>query len=354
MIVNGLEKWLGVGRADSEFRESSFIFISLTVLTSILTFFVYYNVFVIPSLLLAAIEAIGILFCLFSYYFLWQSRDPRVAAIILVSVMTSISLLFILGTGNDEFALAFCFLTPVIAIFILGYKLGSLFSLANFICVAYICITDMDNWSPVYFDSISFVHLTTIYFFLFSVSYFYDAGRRRTMVLLEESNRQLQVLSNTDGLTNISNRRFMEKLLLDAQVGQWVAIIDIDDFKQVNDEYGHEVGDKVLVSIANILQASVKGIGHVGRWGGEEFLTLFTDTTEDVIESHINQWQKSITDYDFGIGRSVTISCGIAPHLDRFNTSTFSHADEALYRAKTSGKNCFRFSVAHEFTENSI
>ncbi|MBW3695064.1 GGDEF domain-containing protein [Vibrio sp. T187] len=344
MITNGLEKWLGISRTDNDFRESSFIFVSLTALTSILSFFVYYNIFVIPVPLLALIESIGIAFCLCSYFFLWRSRAPRVSAFIMVSVMTSVSLLFIIGTGNSEFALAFSFLTPVIAIFILGYKVGSLFSVVNFAIIAYFCLTDMHNWPPVSFDTISFVHLTTIYLFLFSVSYFYDSGRRRTMIQLEESNRKLHALSNTDALTNLSNRRHMETLLSEPSRAKWVAIIDIDNFKSINDQHGHEVGDHVLIHTAQLLKACIGTDGQVGRWGGEEFLLAFNISDPTRIEKHVSQLQQTIAEYDFGIGREVTVSCGAAFHQENIHSTTFRRADEALYKAKALGKNCYQFA----------
>lgn len=341
MLTNGLEKWLGMSRTHEDYREGLFVFASLTVLSLILLFLTYYNTFYIPNLLLASIEGTGLGFCLLAYYWLWKSRSIKAAATSMVTVMTCVSLIFIIGTGHNEFALAFSFLTPVVAVFVLGYKVGAFFSLVNFAVVAYICIIDMHNWPPVPFNTISFIHLTIVYLFLFSIAYFYDSGRRKTMALLQESNRQLHILSHTDMLTQLFNRRHMEELLLEPQKIHWVAIIDVDDFKKINDDCGHDVGDEVLVQTARIIERQIDNSGEVGRWGGEEFLIAFEVEDFSVVEKRVEGIQQAISRHDFGIGRIVTISCGLALHQETKKTDTFRRADEALYQAKASGKNCY-------------
>lgn len=345
MLTNGLEKWLGLSRTQEEFRENAFVFASLTVLSAVLTLFVYYNTIFIPNLLLASIEAVGLVLCFFAYYWLWQSRNVKVAATIMVSVMTAVSLLFIVGSGHSEFALAFSFLTPVVAIFVLGYRVGALFSLLNFAAIAYVCLIDMHNWPPIPFDTISFIHLSIVYLFLFAIAYFYDSGRRKTLTLLKESNRKLQALSHTDMLTQLYNRRHMEALLVEPKKVQWIAIIDIDDFKKINDDYGHEVGDHVLIQTARILESKVETNGKVGRWGGEEFLIIYETSDYDVVEASLKAIHSSLATHEFGINRPVTISCGISVHNELVKTDSFRKADEALYQAKHSGKNCYRLAM---------
>ncbi|MEH0759747.1 GGDEF domain-containing protein [Vibrio sp. 16] len=344
MLNNGFEKWLGISRTDESYRESLFVFSALTVLSAILGLLALYNIFYIPSLLLAAIEITGLGLCLMAYFWLWRNRSVKIAATIMVSVMTSVSLLFIVSSGHNEFALAFAFLTPVVAVFVLGYKIGSVYSLVNFAVVAYICLIDMHNWPPFPFDTISFIHLTIVYLFLFSIAYFYDSGRRKTMALLRESNRQLQILSHTDMLTQLFNRRHMEALLLEPKKVRWVAIIDVDDFKRINDDYGHDVGDQVLVQTARILEQQIDSVGQVGRWGGEEFLIAFEVEDCALVERYVRAIHAAVEGNDFGLGHPVTISCGLALHQDTSQTATFRRADEALYQAKTSGKNCYRLA----------
>lgn len=346
MFTSVFEKWLGMSRSHEDFRDSLFVLIAVSILSSVLVLFVYYNIAIVPNLVMASIEITGLVFCLLAYYFLWKGREVNLAANIMVSVMTSISLLLIYGTGHQEFALAFAFLTPIVSIFVLGYRVGSVFSLLNFAIVAYICVTGMDYWLPVYFDDISFIHLSAVYFFLFLTAFFYDSGRRKTMAMLKESNRQLQNLSHTDMLTQLYNRRHMEGHLKEVGRVNWVAILDIDDFKKINDEHGHDVGDRVLIKIARILSSKMDKFGHVGRWGGEEFLIAFEVAERAEVEAQIESIQSAISSYDFGIKRPVTLSCGIALHNNSVKSSTYRRADEALYQAKASGKNRYRMAAS--------
>ncbi|MCE2596695.1 GGDEF domain-containing protein [Motilimonas cestriensis] len=345
LFYSRIEAWLNQSRSDEEFRENSFVFVSLTILIAILSFLLYYNVFIIFIPILALIHGMGVVSGLAGYYFLKNRRSTRTAGIITVTIMTTISLLFIIGTQNREFALAFCFLTPVIAVFILGYKLGSFFSLINFAVVAYFCLTEMQNWHPVPFDTISFIHLTIIYFFLFSISYFYDSGRRHTMRLLKESNLQLKALSTTDVLTGLPNRLKMEELLLNFDEVKWIAMLDVDDFKSVNDNYGHDIGDRVLKVIAKQLANTIGDDGVAGRWGGEEFLIAFYISDVDAIEKKLIELQAKIAAKNFGLERNVTVSCGATPHQSHMHRTAFRRADEALYRAKASGKNCYKLDM---------
>jgi diguanylate cyclase (GGDEF)-like protein len=203
----------------------------------------------------------------------------------------------------------------------------------------------MHNWPPIPFDTISFIHLSIVYLFLFAIAYFYDSGRRKTMALLKESNRQLQALSHTDMLTQLFNRRHMEALLHEPQKVQWLAIVDIDDFKKINDDYGHDVGDQVLIQTARTLEDETKNVGQVGRWGGEEFLIAFEVADYSIIEERMSAIQTIIASQDFGLKRPVTISCGVAHHQSAVKAEAFRRADEALYQAKNSGKNCFHVAA---------
>lgn len=340
-VVNGFEKWLGVSRDHEDYRESWFVFASLSLLSVLLAMLTYYNTWVVPSYLLASIEASGLVFCLLGHFFLWRNRNVSVAALLLVLVMCVVSLLFIVGSGHSEFALAFAFLTPVVAVFVLGHKLGSVFSLINFAVVFYVCLIDMENWPPIPFDGMSLAHLSIVYLFLFLTAYFYESGRRRTMALLNESNRQLKILSHTDTLTQLFNRRYIETLLLEQERIQWIALVDVDNFKAINDEFGHDVGDRVLLQTARILREQLAGYAHVGRWGGEEFLIAFEISDYAVVERRVKDIQLSIANYDFGTGSPVTISTGVAKHDAAAMIMTFRRADEALYQAKSAGKNCF-------------
>lgn len=116
-------------------------------------------------------------------------------------------------------------------------------------------------------------------------------------------------------------------------------MIDVDDFKKINDRLGHDVGDSVLSNLARCLEKVVEPGDSVGRWGGEEFLVSIDAGHEQIAKEKVQRLLDSIAQYDFAIGQPVTVSIGLALHQPEYHRSALLHADEALYRAKASGKN---------------
>lgn len=159
-----------------------------------------------------------------------------------------------------------------------------------------------------------------------------------------DSESKLSDMAHTDQLTGLFNRHYTSTYLNVLQeeitTDHWVAIVDIDDFKYINDHYGHNCGDYVLVELGKILQERCKGC-VVSRWGGEEFLIIATGEKQDIqilesvrqdIESHLFHYQDKNV--------SVTATVGTAYYeegqpLDRW----IQNADNKLYQGKQTGKN---------------
>ncbi|MGR2889594.1 GGDEF domain-containing protein [Vibrio vulnificus] len=165
------------------------------------------------------------------------------------------------------------------------------------------------------------------------------------MKLLMLSNVKFQQLSITDKLTQLPNRLYIEDLLVSSKQVYWIVILDVDDFKKINDNYGHDVGDRVLQIIANKIQKNVSGSGVACRWGGEEFLIAFYLQDIEMVKETIVRLQQDVVSFDFGLNQSITFSCGGAPHQPRHYRNAFCQADEALYRAKKAGKNSFFYDL---------
>ncbi|NOQ64805.1 MAG: diguanylate cyclase [Methyloprofundus sp.] len=164
---------------------------------------------------------------------------------------------------------------------------------------------------------------------------------------LKKYNRLLQHLSVTDKLTNVNNRikldRQLEILLKQAQ-GKHHAfsliLLDMDHFKNINDTYGHLVGDYVLKTLAAILEDNIQPTDTLGRWGGEEFLILCPEKNAlqaQVLAEHLRHL---IAAYPFEHYIKLTASFGIAGYYqDDESDSLIKRADDALYRAKEQGRN---------------
>jgi diguanylate cyclase (GGDEF)-like protein len=121
-----------------------------------------------------------------------------------------------------------------------------------------------------------------------------------------------------------------------------VAIFDLDDFKQINDTYGHENGDIVLKTFADILYRGVKSIDYVFRWGGEEFLVVFSCEKSQAVAA-AERVLREIENYPFefnGEEVRMTATCGIAGYVHNSNASMLIEiADSKLYVGKNNGKN---------------
>jgi two-component system, cell cycle response regulator len=166
---------------------------------------------------------------------------------------------------------------------------------------------------------------------------------------------QMRHLAETDPLTNCFNRRaLMEKLEQEMDRAARYAtmltcmMVDIDNFKQINDTYGHLVGDRVLKQLANLLKREQRSVDIVARYGGEEFVVLLPETTNAESRNFAERILRRVSTHDFGEqGRPVrvTISAGIASYPDERvsdGESLLRLADTHLYRAKSDGRNRFR------------
>ncbi len=170
-----------------------------------------------------------------------------------------------------------------------------------------------------------------------------------TAAELRAANEELRQMADTDELTGLGNRRVIDQMVRTAclhaknfNIGLTIGLIDIDDFKSVNDTYGHTEGDKVLKTISEILKTEIEKIpsGIVGRWGGEEFLLVLPNVTIDEAKNKTDEIRRIIENTDFGEVGHKTISTGLTSYvLNDTADDVFQRADDALYKAKETGKN---------------
>lgn len=172
---------------------------------------------------------------------------------------------------------------------------------------------------------------------------------------LEEANDKLQVLANIDGLTGVLNRRaFVEQLEMLARLKPKVALlmIDIDHFKQINDSYGHAIGDQVLKRLSAVFIEMKREHDRVGRFGGEEFMVLLQDISSKGLESYCRRLMDAVHQLDFsdiGPVTGITVSVGttMAVLTPRTIDDLIQQADEAMYQVKNSGRDNFRHAHQH-------
>lgn len=160
-------------------------------------------------------------------------------------------------------------------------------------------------------------------------------------------NKELEILATTDKLTGLINRLGLDDIinkLIENKNNFGVIMVDVDFFKNVNDKYGHQVGDEVLVKIASILKYFVRNSDYVGRWGGEEFLVVCLDIRKDSLVRLAEKLKKSIKEYEMIKGEIITCSFGVTKKRNKDTLELIlKRADNALYISKNSGRNKVTF-----------
>jgi len=170
---------------------------------------------------------------------------------------------------------------------------------------------------------------------------------------LREANKRLEALADTDGLTGLFNRRYLDGLLLrelqrtaryKTPIG--VVLLDIDHFKQVNDTFGHAMGDEVLRNVAKVVMAGVRVTDSVARYGGEEIAIVFTQTPIQGVAEVTERLRARLEQFEHvydgnTVHRSASFGVGVfdgrgVPLTPR---ELVERADRALYHAKRSGRN---------------
>ncbi|CAK0751792.1 GGDEF domain-containing protein [Gammaproteobacteria bacterium] len=160
-------------------------------------------------------------------------------------------------------------------------------------------------------------------------------------------NRELEIAAKTDRLTQLYNRHYLDSIL-DREITRFqrstkpfsVFIADCDKFKSVNDTYGHQVGDLVLIDLARLMRTAVRATDTIGRWGGEEFLAILPETGIDGAVLVAEKLRQAIELHDFPTVGLKTASFGVAEvRSDERIKEVIARADEALYRAKENGRN---------------
>jgi diguanylate cyclase (GGDEF)-like protein len=160
---------------------------------------------------------------------------------------------------------------------------------------------------------------------------------------LEKEKQKAQKQAFQDQLTKLHNRHYLDKLfakLITNDNDFALIILDIDHFKNVNDTYGHNIGDEVLIKFAKILQTSLREDDIVGRWGGEEFIIVVFSKDKNILLSIANKIKDNIENALFDSVGKITASLGISTHTKNSTIEdTIKKADIALYMAKESGRN---------------
>ncbi|MDF1874449.1 GGDEF domain-containing protein [Sulfurimonas sp. SAG-AH-194-I05] len=187
-----------------------------------------------------------------------------------------------------------------------------------------------------------------------SISYVFDANFKGvleafndTVLAAREESKRLYEISIRDHLTGLFNRKMFDEILdLELKNAKRnktqlaIVLLDIDHFKNVNDTYGHDAGDSILIELSQLIQEQMRGTDILARWGGEEFVMLLPKSGKENSAIKAEKIRKLIQNHRFKNREAITCSFGITEFkIGDDETSIFYRADEALYNAKANGRN---------------
>jgi len=184
--------------------------------------------------------------------------------------------------------------------------------------------------------------------YVVDISYSQESGHTivslSEITKLEEEKKTYQKRVYIDDLTQIYNRSmFNKQLTIEMNRAKTkhtelsLIVLDIDYFKQINDHYGHTVGDEILIELSELIKERIRENDLFARWGGEEFVLLLPDTNVESAKKRAEDLRKCIKNHIFSHHISLTCSFGVA-YCTKRDTHLFRRADEALYRAKLNGR----------------
>ena len=165
---------------------------------------------------------------------------------------------------------------------------------------------------------------------------------------VDSQHRRLSELATLDPLTGAANRRMLkvdlESAIRAAAQGEepcTLAVLDLDHFKQVNDQHGHQTGDQILMDFSRIVQQSMRRTDRLYRYGGEEFVLLLPQTSANNAERALEKLLANVRKQLKAPDRPVTVSVGVATlRIDEEAADLLNRADAALYKAKENGRDC--------------
>lgn len=354
---DSIYRFLTADAVHSDMIELRFFLLanSLLFIMNIVSFLaMYLNFFVFHYPLLAILDMIIFVTSLLAIIDLKKNRVLKRSIFVATGTLFLFLLAFSYENQSTDFGLIWNIFFPIFTISLLEKKQGLIFTAIFYLLLFSMAYHNIGIWDDGQWNFRSFIRFSGTLLILAYIAYMYKMILNRIDLELELTRKQeaqylqeLYNLSITDPLTGLHNRRRMNEALQEYihntqryQDSFSLILFDIDDFKHVNDNYGHNVGDEVLIMIAKITKNSLRKTDFISRWGGEEFLILLPKTHLEEAANIAEKLRIEIENSIYFENKRVTCSFGVAQYKDGLeNSAIVNQADEALYVAKKSGKN---------------
>lgn len=347
-----LENLLSSGISTDSFYEKRQIYMTnaIILLSSIVVAtFAFLNLNNPEYFIIGIMDLIALALLISSLLLIRKTKSITFSRRLITTIMLSFIVILTYFYEANNFSLIWVIFVPIISMSLHGARLGLILSIITFALILSIAYFNIGVWQNGNWSIVSYIKLTISMFILTGIYYATEQSLYNYHLNEQEIQKDLMYLSMTDYLTDLPNRRgLLQEINFQANHSQEtysIAILDIDDFKQTNDNHGHEIGDKVLKDISNLIQTNLNGNQIIGRWGGEEFIILFPDTDIQDATEYCEQIRKKIENQNF-TGLQITCSFGVAEAKQNLSINNIiKKADDSLYKAKHNGKNQVVFSL---------
>lgn len=327
----------------------------LIVIASIFLTFTLANILFTQMIGLIVVDGLGFLLTLGLITYFHHSKKLERSSTLTIISFALLTIAYTSVTQHHFHAFYWLIIFPTIAILLKGTRSGLIYSGIYYTYFFSFIISQTAHWQPDPFTWMSTVNIAGATLSLLALIVYSEYSRHKTQLALEAKNKQLEKLSITDQLTGLNNR-----IKLDTSLEQQLALakryqssyaiilIDLDQFKQVNDKFGHLLGDQVLMALSKLLSSLIRETDILGRWGGEEFMIICPETTAAESLVLAEKIRLAVVTHDFPIPVPQTISIGISEYYEGAESKDIiRQADDALYLAKHLGRNQTQIST-HE------
>lgn len=319
----------------------------LFIMASVMSIFSVLNFTAFAKPHLGALDIIAAIIPVYTFFQLRLEKNINKASKITTYSVLFITLIFTYINQNNNFGLIWSIFLPLFAMTLRGPKEGLKITMFYYAIMLPMVFSGIGIWQNGEWNMQSAIRYTVVSAALVFIVYMYERSLYRFHTSELKSKQRLENLSRIDELTQLFNRRALNERLVEEFEKFYrhknpfsITILDIDNFKNINDTYGHHIGDIVLKEISKTLSIELRKTEVLGRWGGEEFIILFPNTTADIAVKASEKIRKIIEAYAFTEVGTVTSSFGVAQYMDSTSIEELlAQADQALYEAKHTGKN---------------
>ncbi|KQC08805.1 MAG: hypothetical protein APR62_03975 [Smithella sp. SDB] len=330
-------------------KRLSAVFILLTIMFATFLFSIYH--FLKGHFVIFAWDCVGFFASLFILLYLRKKETSEVVDWMLgMGLVTFCSVTTIIGRTEISIFL-WAFMLPIACFSVMGSKKGMAVTIIFFFINLLLMIAPEQIMHSKPYSSFIVIRFSIVYIILTFIIYYYESSQQMLISYIQHEKEEFAIASKQDPLTGLYNRREMWTRMESERERQLrlskpftVIIGDIDDFKNVNDTYGHDGGDYVLITIARLMKDMVRGIDFTSRWGGEEFLIMLVETDLNDGKNVAERIRKKIEDTEFkykNVNIPITMTFGLSVYKEASDNieACIKRADQALYKGKYQGKN---------------